>query len=316
MNTVGDLQGGIEVAERLLGYKVILVEEGTSGPLNFRTVSVKVCGPGRLPSPMATVSLPSPAGGRWPFRFSNRGTPDCQHPVGAQRSDLLQLRDDLADLVGRHRARGVIVDVTALDVLDSFATRTLRAIAHTTKLRGAETVIVGIQPDVALAMVQLGLTLEGVPTALDLEEGLAFLDRRTDMPVMATEVRVRIQSSADIVTARHEGRNMAATLGFSSTNLTIIATAISEVARNIVEYAKEGEITIALVGNGIAKGVKIIARDQGPGIADLETAMRDGYSTSRSLGLGLPGAKRLMDEFEICSRVGQGTTITMKKWIG
>ena len=92
--------------------------------------------------------------------------------------DLVGLRDDLAGLVGRHRARGVIIDVTALDVMDSFATRTLRAIAYTTKLRGAETVIVGIQPDVALAMVQLGLTLEDVPTALDLEEGLAFLNER------------------------------------------------------------------------------------------------------------------------------------------
>jgi len=133
---------------------------------------------------------------------------------------------------------------------------------------------------------------------------------------MTNEVRVRIQSSADIVTARQEGRSMAAMLGFSSTNLTIIATAISEVARNIVEYAKEGEIAIVPVGNGTAKGLQIVARDQGPGIADLETAMRDGYSTSKSLGLGLPGAKRLMDEFEITSRVGEGTTITMKKWIG
>ena len=94
--------------------------------------------------------------------------------------DLIQLRDNLAEMVGRYRARGVIVDVTALDVLDSFATRTLRGIAYTKKLRRAETVIVGIQPEVALAMVQLGLTLEGVPTALDLEEGLAFLDGRTE----------------------------------------------------------------------------------------------------------------------------------------
>lgn len=94
--------------------------------------------------------------------------------------DLVQLRDDLTELVGRHRARGVIVDVTALDVLDSFATRTLRAIAYMTKLRGAETVIVGIQPDVAFSMVQLGLTLADVATALDLEEGLIFLDRRLD----------------------------------------------------------------------------------------------------------------------------------------
>ena len=92
--------------------------------------------------------------------------------------DLVKLRDDLADLVGRQRAKGVIIDVTALDVLDSFATRTLRAIVYTTKLRGAETVIVGIQPDVAQSMVQLGLTLEDVPTALDLEEGLAYLNQR------------------------------------------------------------------------------------------------------------------------------------------
>ncbi|HEY2329653.1 MAG TPA: STAS domain-containing protein [Verrucomicrobiae bacterium] len=92
-------------------------------------------------------------------------------------ADLLQLRDDLADRVGQFRSRGVIIDVTVLDVIDSFATRTLRAVAHMLKLRGAETVIVGIQPDVAFAMVQLGLTLEGVGTALDLEEGLAYLDR-------------------------------------------------------------------------------------------------------------------------------------------
>jgi rsbT antagonist protein RsbS len=92
-------------------------------------------------------------------------------------ADLLQLRDDLADRVGQFRSRGVIIDVTVLDVIDSFATRTLRAVAHMLKLRGAETVIVGIQPDVAFAMVQLGLTLEGVGTALDLEEGLAYLNQ-------------------------------------------------------------------------------------------------------------------------------------------
>ena len=93
-------------------------------------------------------------------------------------ADLLQLRDDLANRVGQFRSRGVIIDVTVLDVIDSFATRTLRAIAHMLRLRGAETVIVGIQPDVAFAMVQLGLNLEGVGTALDLEEGLAFLNAR------------------------------------------------------------------------------------------------------------------------------------------
>ena len=97
-------------------------------------------------------------------------------------SDLVQLRDNLGERVGTYRSRGVIIDVTVLDVIDSFATRTLRTIAHMLKLRGAETVIVGIQPDVAFAMVQLGLTLEGVGTALDLEEGLAYLDMKTKRP--------------------------------------------------------------------------------------------------------------------------------------
>jgi rsbT antagonist protein RsbS len=94
-------------------------------------------------------------------------------------ADLVQLRDALVQRVGKFRSRGVIVDVTALDVIDSFATRTLRDITRMIKLRGAETVIVGIQPEGAFSMVRLGLTLEGVATALDLEEGLAFLDRGT-----------------------------------------------------------------------------------------------------------------------------------------
>lgn len=94
-------------------------------------------------------------------------------------ADLLHLRDALVKRVAEYRSRGVIVDVTALDVMDSFASRTLRDIAHMIRLRGAETVIVGIQPEVAFAMVQLGLNLEGVATALDLEEGLAFLNQRT-----------------------------------------------------------------------------------------------------------------------------------------
>ena len=93
-------------------------------------------------------------------------------------ADLIELRDELAQKIGKVRARHVVIDVTSLDVLDSFATRTLRGIAYTARLRGAETVIVGIQPDVAFAMVQLGLTMEGVATALDLEEGLALLAAR------------------------------------------------------------------------------------------------------------------------------------------
>jgi rsbT antagonist protein RsbS len=93
--------------------------------------------------------------------------------------DLAQLRQELVARVGQHRTRGVIIDVAALDVMDSFASRTLRDVAHTIKLRGAETVVVGVQPDVAFSMVRLGLSLTGAETALDLEDGLALLDRRT-----------------------------------------------------------------------------------------------------------------------------------------
>jgi serine/threonine-protein kinase RsbT len=128
-------------------------------------------------------------------------------------------------------------------------------------------------------------------------------------------VHVRIQSSADIVTARRQGRALALQTGFSSSNLTIIATAISEVARNIVEYAKEGEVIITPINQAHKRGIEIVAADHGPGIADVSTVMRDGYSTGKGLGIGLPGARRLMDEFEITSQIGKGTTVRMKKWV-
>jgi serine/threonine-protein kinase RsbT len=130
-----------------------------------------------------------------------------------------------------------------------------------------------------------------------------------------SEVHVRIETSADIVAARQQGRALASQAGFSHSNLTIIATAISEVARNIVEYAKEGEVIITLINDAHKRGVEIVAADQGPGIADVSTVMRDGYSTGKGLGIGLPGARRLMDEFDIASEIGKGTTVTMKKWV-
>jgi serine/threonine-protein kinase RsbT len=129
-------------------------------------------------------------------------------------------------------------------------------------------------------------------------------------------VQVHIQNSADIVAARQQGRALASQAGFSHSNLTIIATAISEVARNIVEYAKEGNVVITLINDANKRGVEIVASDAGPGIADIANVMRDGFSTGKGLGIGLPGARRLMDEFAIASTVGSGTTITMKKWVG
>jgi serine/threonine-protein kinase RsbT len=129
------------------------------------------------------------------------------------------------------------------------------------------------------------------------------------------QVHVRIQSSADIVTARQQGRALAAQTGFANGDLPIIAAAISEVARNIVEYAKEGEIIMRILSAAHRRGIEILASDHGPGIADISTVMRDGYSTGDGLGIGLPGARRLMDEFEITSVVGKGTMVRMTKWV-
>jgi serine/threonine-protein kinase RsbT len=128
------------------------------------------------------------------------------------------------------------------------------------------------------------------------------------------EVRVSIEREADIVLARQAGRQLAASLGFSTTDQTLIATAISEVARNIVVYAQHGEIVLMETSDAGRVGIQVIATDQGPGIDNKDLAMRDGYSTKNSLGLGLPGARRLMDDFALESEVGRGTTVTMKKW--
>jgi serine/threonine-protein kinase RsbT len=134
---------------------------------------------------------------------------------------------------------------------------------------------------------------------------------------METETLTEIRSAVDIVTARQRGRALALELGFNGADVTLIAAAISEVARNIVDHAKQGEIVMVAVNNhlhGGRMGIQIVARDEGPGIRDLAQAMEYGYSTRKGLGVGLPGAKWLMDEFDITSQVGRGTTITMTKW--
>jgi serine/threonine-protein kinase RsbT len=131
---------------------------------------------------------------------------------------------------------------------------------------------------------------------------------------VSDERRIEIRSDADVVTARRAAREMGGALGFESTDLTLLATAISEIARNITTYAGAGEVVLSIVRIGGQAGVKVVATDSGPGIADVEMALRDGYSTGRGLGLGLPGARRLMDEFQIETAPGRGTRITMVKF--
>ena len=125
---------------------------------------------------------------------------------------------------------------------------------------------------------------------------------------------ITIACAADIVAARQQGRDLALELGFSSTESTFVATAISELSRNIVRYANRGELRVQPVTNGSMRGIKIVAADSGPGIPDIRRAMMGGYSTSGGLGLGLSGVRRLMDDMDVQSEPGEGTIVTATKW--
>ena len=132
------------------------------------------------------------------------------------------------------------------------------------------------------------------------------------MPLDGTVVP--IHSDRDIVIARHAGRQLAASIGLSAGEATLVATAISELARNIVAYARNGEIALEIIRSRDRVGVMVVASDDGPGIADISQALRDGFSTSGGLGLGLPGVKRLMDDFEVRSEPHSGTVVRVTKW--
>ena len=134
------------------------------------------------------------------------------------------------------------------------------------------------------------------------------------MACTRNEVRVMINSDEDILAARQEGRELAVRLGFGPSELAVIATSISELARNLLLYAKNGCLVCWAIEREPKKGIVIQATDEGPGIPDVDAVLRDGYSTSGGLGLGLPGVRRMMDEFAIVSHQGSGTTVTTIKW--
>ena len=127
---------------------------------------------------------------------------------------------------------------------------------------------------------------------------------------------IPVKTDLDIVSARVEGRNLAKEMGFGTIDQARIATAISELARNVILYAPEGRVTVkAIVSDDGGQGIEVVCEDDGPGIANVELVMQDGYSTSSGLGMGLPGTKRLMDEFEIETKLGIGTKVTVRKWL-
>jgi serine/threonine-protein kinase RsbT len=128
------------------------------------------------------------------------------------------------------------------------------------------------------------------------------------------EITLSIKRDTDIVLACQKGRMLAAQMGLSGNDQVSVVIAVSEVARNILRYAEQGKIMLKPIEQDQKQGIEVVAQDQGPGIADINLVLQDGYSTGGGLGLGLSGAKRLMDEFEISTEVGKGTTITMRKW--
>jgi serine/threonine-protein kinase RsbT len=144
--------------------------------------------------------------------------------------------------------------------------------------------------------------------------GASTIGRGMGASTVGDDLRCLIAADTDIVQARQTGRELAAEIGFSAGDQTVIAAAISEIARNILMYAKRGEVRFTKVLDGTRQGLIVVAEDDGPGIRDVSRALQDGYSTSGGLGLGMPGARRLMDEFEVVSALGQGTRITMRKW--
>jgi serine/threonine-protein kinase RsbT len=132
---------------------------------------------------------------------------------------------------------------------------------------------------------------------------------------MENRISIPINIEADIFIARQNSREIATNFGFGTIDVALIATAVSELTRNIITYAGKGKLTLELIEEQRRKGIRVVASDEGPGIENIELALQDGFSTSGSLGLGLPGVRRLMDDFEIHSKFGSGTSITAKKWL-
>jgi serine/threonine-protein kinase RsbT len=260
------------------------------------------------------------------------------HPVGAADEDVLvdedrsAMAEALRRLTDRDREALLAHEVTGLD------TRTLAA------ERGSTAGAVAAQLHRARARLRVEYLLAAEHLEPPTEQcrpvllAISSADRRRQREVDAArhllecevcarlsepligrgraredEVRVPVRTDADVVAARQAARALAERLGFPPTDLTLIATAVSEVVRNIVRFADSGEVVVELVEQP-RRGIRVVARDTGPGIRDVEQALRDGYSTYQGLGLGLPGARRLMDEFAIVSEVGRGTTVTMTKW--
>ena len=204
--------------------------------------------------------------------------------IDLQDDSVIRLQEDLADELAATGAHGVIIDITAVEIVDSFIGRMLSTIGSISRLFDAETVIVGMRPAVAITLTELGLSLSGVRTALNAEKGLEILNGKSSMDELP------IRSGDDVVRVRQQVRIAAAENGLSLVDQTKLVTAASELARNTLVHGGGGTARVEVVKSPSGRaGVKLHFTDEGPGIADIGLALTDGWTSGTGLGLGLSG---------------------------
>ena len=230
----------------------------------------------------------------------------------------MTLQEDLTSRIVKDRAQGVLIDISSLEIVDSFIGRMIGNIAGMARMLDAETVLVGMRPAVAITLVELGMTLTGVRTALNVDKGMAMLQTAQKEKDASVEVikdgSASIESSSDVVRVRQMVREWAVAIGFSLVDQTKMVTAASELARNAFEHGGGGTVRLESLNNANRRGLRLTFTDQGEGIADVEQALKDGFTTGGGMGLGLGGAKRLVNDFAIDSTPGQGTRVTIVRW--
>ncbi len=238
--------------------------------------------------------------------------------VDLQDQTALALQDDLSAKIEATGAHGVLIDISALEIVDSFIGRMLAGISGIARVLDATTVVVGMQPAVAITLVELGLSLEGVRTALNVERGMQMLrDAAEEDGLDAADLRARwsCATEQDIVMSRQTVRKLTQELSFSLVDQTKMITAASELSRNTVVYGGGGEMRWQIVTQGLEDRPAPRVRGQGARASPTSTlALTDGWTSGKGLGVGLSGSKRLVNEFDIRTAVGEGTCVTITRW--